>query len=160
MSVHAAAAAAAAKGLDRHLREYPEFLLNFEVEGAPVPWARHKGSGKRGHTAPRQAGYRELVIVRARLAMAGRPIYTGALEIRACFFMPMPPKWTAIEQTEGEAGRRLPTDRPDLDNLLKGVKDALNGVVYVDDSQVVSSHAHKRYSREPAAMVSLFSHER
>ena len=34
--------------------------------------------------------------------------------------------------------------RPDLDNLLKLVLDSLNGVAYVDDAQVVESHACKR----------------
>ena len=34
--------------------------------------------------------------------------------------------------------------RPDLDNLLKLVLDSLNGVAYVDDAQVVESHATKR----------------
>ena len=34
--------------------------------------------------------------------------------------------------------------RPDLDNLLKLVLDSLNGVAYVDDAQVVESHASKR----------------
>ena len=34
--------------------------------------------------------------------------------------------------------------RPDLDNLLKLVLDSLNGVAYVDEAQVVESHATKR----------------
>lgn len=35
------------------------------------------------------------------------------------------------------------TQRPDLDNLIKSVKDALNKVVWDDDCQVVSINAHK-----------------
>ncbi|MBT1171717.1 RusA family crossover junction endodeoxyribonuclease [Bifidobacterium sp. SO4] len=34
--------------------------------------------------------------------------------------------------------------RPDLDNLLKLVLDGLNGVAYLDDKQVVETHAFKR----------------
>lgn len=34
--------------------------------------------------------------------------------------------------------------RPDLDNLLKLVLDGLNGVAYLDDQQVVETHATKR----------------
>jgi len=37
------------------------------------------------------------------------------------------------------------TKKPDLDNLLKSIKDALNGVVYKDDSQVIRSNESKNY---------------
>jgi hypothetical protein len=35
------------------------------------------------------------------------------------------------------------TPRPDTDNVLKPIMDALNGVAYVDDSQVISAKAHR-----------------
>jgi len=46
--------------------------------------------------------------------------------------------WLHPKQTkQGRAGKR----RLDLDNALKGALDALNGVVWLDDSQVVEIHA-------------------
>lgn len=44
-----------------------------------------------------------------------------------------------------EKGRTLPVVRPDLDNYVKAVKDALNGICYHDDSQIVDLIARKRY---------------
>jgi len=41
--------------------------------------------------------------------------------------------------------RRFHTIRPDLDNLVKAVKDSLNGVVWKDDAQVCSLHTSKRF---------------
>jgi Holliday junction resolvase RusA-like endonuclease len=35
--------------------------------------------------------------------------------------------------------------KPDLDNVAKGYLDAMNGIVYKDDVQVVSLHVTKRY---------------
>ena len=41
-----------------------------------------------------------------------------------------------------------PTSRPDLDNYVKLVKDAMNEIVYLDDSQVIWLEAKKLYSNE------------
>lgn len=40
-------------------------------------------------------------------------------------------------------GGRLDTGRPDLDNVLKAVLDALNGLAYADDAQVTRELAEK-----------------
>jgi Holliday junction resolvase RusA-like endonuclease len=42
-------------------------------------------------------------------------------------------------------GRRFHVKRPDIDNLAKAVKDALKGVIYADDSQIVEAHLFKQY---------------
>lgn len=36
------------------------------------------------------------------------------------------------------------TQKPDADNILKACLDGLNGVAYLDDSQVVEAHVYKR----------------
>lgn len=46
-----------------------------------------------------------------------------------------------------------PTTRPDLDNLLKAIKDALRGVVYRDDSQIVALTATKKYGQAPGVAI-------
>lgn len=52
-----------------------------------------------------------------------------------------------------------PRRRGDLDNVLKAVLDALNGVAYRDDEQVEEIHAHryedKRAPRVEIAVVAL-----
>jgi len=47
------------------------------------------------------------------------------------------------------------TRRPDLDNLVKAVKDALRAVVYHDDAQVTELHASKRYGAAPGVEIWL-----
>jgi Holliday junction resolvase RusA-like endonuclease len=46
-----------------------------------------------------------------------------------------------------------PTKKPDLDNLAKSVLDGLNGVVYLDDSQLVSLHITKVYDHSPGVDI-------
>ena len=42
--------------------------------------------------------------------------------------------------------RQYPTVKPDLDNLTKGVKDALKGFTWEDDAQVCASGQSKKYA--------------
>lgn len=45
--------------------------------------------------------------------------------------------------------------RPDIDNLLKPLKDALSGIVYKDDSQICKIFAQKRYSKEARIIIKI-----
>src|SRR5437660_9382526 len=55
--------------------------------------------------------------------------------------------WLAMPKSVPKSRRALssPIHRPDVENLAKTVLDALNGVAYQDDAQVVTLTAHKRY---------------
>ena len=46
-------------------------------------------------------------------------------------------------------GQELPVKKPDADNILKVVCDALNGVAYHDDSQIVTMTIKKVYVENP-----------
>jgi len=52
--------------------------------------------------------------------------------------------------------RDLPAiKKPDLDKLVRSIKDALKGVLYLDDSQVVYLQATKSYDDAPGVLVQL-----
>lgn len=38
-----------------------------------------------------------------------------------------------------------PKSKPDVSKLVRGVEDAMTGIVYVDDAQIVQQYAEKRY---------------
>lgn len=48
-----------------------------------------------------------------------------------------------------------PTKKPDADNILKSIADALNGLAYTDDSQIVSATVNKLWSEEPKAEITI-----
>jgi Holliday junction resolvase RusA-like endonuclease len=58
-----------------------------------------------------------------------------------------------------ESGKMRPTKKPDIDNVVKVFADALNGVAYHDDTQIVSLTCEKYYSYEPRVEVRLESIE-
>ena len=45
--------------------------------------------------------------------------------------------------------------KPDCDNLIKAILDALNGIAYKDDSQVYEIHITKRYNRVEGIEVEI-----
>ena len=72
----------------------------------------------------------------------------GALSLKAGFFFPPLKSWSKKMKTDVENGSNpLHIKKPDLDNLLKFVKDCLNGLAWNDDSQVCKIEAVKCYDR-------------
>jgi Holliday junction resolvase RusA-like endonuclease len=60
-----------------------------------------------------------------------------------------------LDRPKSAAKRELPTVKPDLDKLMRAVKDALKGILYEDDSQVVTIEAHKCYSSPQRTEIRL-----
>lgn len=59
----------------------------------------------------------------------------------------VPPKSVSKKRTQQMLeGKELPLKKPDVDNIVKVVADALNGVAYHDDTQIASVTAKKVYS--------------
>lgn len=55
-------------------------------------------------------------------------------------------------------GKLFPTKKPDADNIAKVICDALNGMAYKDDKQIVDLHLMKRYAGskgEPYVAVTI-----
>lgn len=67
-----------------------------------------------------------------------------------CATGPIKLEITVARQKPKKMPEWLPTSRPDIDNLIKGVMDAMNGIFYTDDKQVVSLHVYKVWAeKEP-----------
>lgn len=66
------------------------------------------------------------------------------------------PKSASKKAREGMiAGEILPSKKPDCDNVLKAIADALNGIAYEDDAQIVECEVTKRYSDSPRVEVTI-----
>jgi Holliday junction resolvase RusA-like endonuclease len=79
----------------------------------------------------------------------------GAVIANMTFLMPIPKTLRKRDVALVDAGEFYHTKKPDLDNLVKFVKDCLNGVAWRDDSQVVKITATKVYGKEPGTRITL-----
>jgi Holliday junction resolvase RusA-like endonuclease len=68
------------------------------------------------------------------------------IHLRVLAYLPMP-----LSTPKSRRLTALPVKRPDLDNFVKTVLDALNGVAFRDDSQVVFLSAVKWYASSGTA---------
>jgi len=71
-----------------------------------------------------------------------------------CYFG-VPKSWPKWKQEAAIAEDMPHLTKPDEDNVNKAVKDALNGLIYKDDAQVVDFRVVKRYAAEPATVIDL-----
>ena len=113
----------------------------FIVDGEPRPKQSYRAlNGGGGYTPARIKAWQNKVAQCASLAMRGRDPITGPVSMRVVFVL----------------GNHR---RVDLDNLNKGVSDALNGIVFTDDTQVVSLHLVKHVKKNPGVLVQVFPGE-
>lgn len=79
----------------------------------------------------------------------------GAVSLTCRFFMPIPASMSNKKRALYVGGVYDHIKKPDLDNLVKFVKDCCNGILWRDDSQVVSLTASKAYHSTPATEIRI-----
>lgn len=78
--------------------------------------------------------------------MGETPPMEGPISVSMYFRLPIPKSTPKKRVASLLGGLVRPTKKPDLDNMNKAILDAMNGIVYKDDSQVVTIHSKKVYS--------------
>lgn len=132
--------------------------LEFVVAGPPIgkgrPKAVRQGGFVRMYTPKLTVEYETDVAFKASLVMGDMPVLETPVSMNIVAHYPIPASWSKKKQQQALAGLVIP-GKPDLDNVGKAILDALNGVVYVDDKQVVRLVMEKRYSFEPRIEVTV-----
>lgn len=140
--------------LDRAFPAAPQ-IVRLRVVGRPAPKGSKRAFVPKGQTRPvvvddnpkSLKAWASAVTRSAEQAMAELghpPVMEGPLSVRAVFYLPPPaslsPRW-----------RWLPTTKPDLDKLERATWDALTGIVFRDDAQIVDGARRKLYALERTA---------
>lgn len=79
----------------------------------------------------------------------------AVLEIGIVAYYPIPKSATKASRASMQSMEMKPTKKPDIDNVIKAVLDALNGIAYKDDSRVVRVEARKEYSDSPRLEIRI-----
>jgi Holliday junction resolvase RusA-like endonuclease len=132
-------------------------MIEFTVLGQPVPKGRPKfarrGKNVVAYTPAKTVAYEALVQHAASAAMVGREPTRKPIRLIVGLFLNVPASWSKKRRALAISGHIRATKKPDADNVLKGLKDGCNGIVWNDDAQVVVIELSKAYGEVPCALV-------
>lgn len=129
-------------------------MIKLIIPGPPCAKQRPKVYGRHAVTPEKTVNYETLVKQLYIVGNYGKQL-EGPLEMKVVAYFPIPQSKSKKVKEAMLKGKIRPTCRPDVDNLFKIVADALNGLAYRDDSQIVRATVEKMYSTEPCVEVEI-----
>lgn len=125
-------------------------MVIFTAFGVPQPQGSTKAFIRGGRPVittdnAKLKPWREVVAYAAQEARGEEWPHGDAVSVVLRFYLPKPKS----------VRRTYPTTRPDVDKLARGILDALTGVAFKDDSQVVRLDVEKHYDGVPRVEVEI-----
>lgn len=135
-------------------------MKKFTVYGNPIGKSRPKFSTINGYaqtyTPAKTTNYENLVRLSYQQKYGGQIIEKDIpLRVEISAYFPIPKSISKKKHEQMQAGEIRHTKKPDSDNIVKAICDALNSVAYYDDSQVCELIVKKYYSDEPRAEITI-----
>ncbi|MGM9630385.1 RusA family crossover junction endodeoxyribonuclease [Butyricicoccus sp.] len=135
-------------------------MVLFSVPGEPQGKGRPRFSRHNGrtitHTPDKTVLYENLVVTEYQAQMGAFRFPDDAqLRMSVWAYYGIPKSTSKRKREAMKAGTIRPTKKPDVDNILKCVADALNGVAYRDDAQIVEVVMEKFYDENPRVDIGI-----
>lgn len=139
-------------------------VAEFRVYGDPKPGGskrafvnRKTGRAVIVDACKKNKQWRDSVATAAVEAYQGEPL-TGPIKLAIIFYRARPKSHYGTGRNAGvckATAPEFPTTRPDATKLLRSTEDALTGILWRDDSQIVQQRVWKQYSPRPGALIAL-----
>jgi Holliday junction resolvase RusA-like endonuclease len=137
------------------------FIVTFQVDGTPVGKGRPKfarrGNFVSTYTPTKTRDYEDLIKDAAQKAMGSNEVLETPVTVAIYITVPIPQSYSKKRTEACLSGSERPIKKPDIDNVAKCFLDAMNEVVYKDDTQVLNLHIKKVYGT--AGMVEVMVSE-
>lgn len=129
--------------------------ISFVIPGEPVAQGRprfrvipRKDGGKpmvMAYDPKKSKDFKKKVATLAKVRMGGRRMLEGPLEMTILAYFSCP---ASDHRKRKPALERKHTKKPDIGNVAKGIEDALEGIVYKNDSQIYQSSSCKHIAAQ------------
>lgn len=134
-------------------------MICIQIPGVPVgkgrPRFARRGAFVQTYSPEKTQNYEALVRMAAMEAMGGIPPFDFPVRVGVEIVMPVPASFSRKKHDAALDDQIRPTTKPDADNVCKGLFDAMNSIVWVDDKQIVSGTFEKRYGLAPCVIVTV-----
>jgi Holliday junction resolvase RusA-like endonuclease len=125
-----------------------------EPRGKGRPRISTRNGFARAYTPEKTRNYEAALRMAGQDAMAGRPPLDGAISVVIVAALSIPDSMSKGKRLMALSGSLHPTKKPDADNIFKCL-DALNGVVWTDDKNIVRADFMKVYAAEPCLTIQV-----
>ena len=124
--------------------------MKITIPGNPFSQKRHRTNGYRRY----DPSAKDKKTIRKQLLpiKPPKPLESN-LKVTIWAYFQTPKSWSKKKQKEVEGTFRAKT--PDVDNVCKILFDAMNGMIFKDDKQVVFCHISKYYSMNPRTEIEI-----
>lgn len=135
--------------------------INFVVPGEPTAQGRPRfstaGGFVKAYDPEKSRNYKTFVKCLAKEAAEkqGWEFTEKPLFVRIIAVLSIPASKSKKFKQRVNDGLEFPTKKPDVDNIFKTVTDAMSGILYKDDKQIVFANIAKTYGEQPRVEVHL-----
>ncbi len=132
--------------------------IKFAIVGPVQAQQRPRFSRQNGHVRTyddKKSRTYKAHVQKCAARYAPEQLIDSAIELHIDVFHKLQQSGSKQLKADKLAHRVRPTVKPDLDNLAKGIKDALTGMIWRDDAQVVSLTVRKFYAVDPRAEITI-----
>ena len=125
------------------------FMVTYLVEGNPIGKGRPKfarrGNFVSAYTPTKTRDYESVIKEAAKQAMGSNAVLETPVTVAIYITVPIPASYSKKRTEACLSGSERPIKKPDIDNIAKCFLDAMNEIVYLDDTQVLTLHVTKVY---------------
>ena len=132
-------------------------MLTYMVEGEAVgkgrPRFARRGNFTSTYTPQKTKTYEDEIRVAAKAAMGSSEPLETPVTVAIHISVGIPVSFSKQKRRDALANIEKPMKKPDIDNAAKCHLDAMNGIVYLDDKQVINLHVTKVYAETACVQV-------
>ena len=130
-----------------------QYSVPGEPRGKGRPRFAKRGNFVKTYTDAKTVSYEDQIRFYALKAMGDSKVIEGAVRVFVSIRMAVPKSYSNKRREACLNGSDKPLKKPDWDNVAKSICDAMNGIIYGDDTQIVEAHVTKQYAAQSEVIV-------